>query len=333
MTKTSPRFRYPLGLLAALALFLIVPLSACTGDDDGVEIHTQTPEGSAPTLEPGATEDPEATPTPDDPGDRVRGMSCEERVPLREQLEADVASAMEGYNGDWGFVLYDLGCEDMATVHGDYLQYTASSNKIISAIAAVRAVQAGDVAVEQIEPHLIEVFTWSSDADANALETFVTPADLDAVLVDSGTSPASYVDGAWNYTFLTAPDMARIWAALVRGELLNQEWTAYLLEKTTLVDVPEPYVTWPSGTFELEGFEYGQKAGYWVSDGIPYHLVGAGFLLDLQDADQSFIPVAIMKSNNEDLYDPQRRRIWPLVVKYVATVTDTPLPSDEAIGP
>ena len=57
-----------------------------------------------------------------------------------------------------------------------------------------------------------------------------------------------------------------------------------------------------------------------MSDGTPYHFVGAGFLRDVEDAGKSFIPVVFMRANDPELFDPQRREVWPLVVAHVEAV-------------
>lgn len=259
-------------------------------------------------------------------------MACAEREAVYGELETAVAAAMEGYNGEWGFAFHDLQCELMATVQGDHLQYSASSGKIVSAIASIRAVERGDVEIAEVEPHIDEVFSWSSDHDAHMLETFVEDGALAEVLADAGVTEPSYTEGAWNYTFLTPVDMARIWTALVRGELLNEEWTQYLLDKTGLAEIPDGLETFPDARFDLEGFQWGQKAGYYVADGIPYFLVGAGFLVE-EDGPEAFIPVVMMRTENAEFLDPQRREVWPLVVDAVVEVTGAPPPADVGPGP
>ena len=57
------------------------------------------------------------------------------------QLEADIASAMQDFEGTWGFALYDLDCDTWAGVDADYFEYTASTGKLPFIIAGLRAVQ------------------------------------------------------------------------------------------------------------------------------------------------------------------------------------------------
>ncbi len=324
----------PAGFVAVFLLAVALTALAC-GDinDDGAEVRTPTPP-PAETERPGDDHEPtppppEPTPTPE-PG--VTGLSCDEREPHRSLLVNDVNEALQGYNGDWGFALYDLNCDHMTAINGDYIQYTASTSKIITIIAVMRAVEAGDVDLEAVEPHIDEVFEWSSDHDANVLEEFIDPADLDAVLADAGVSSQAYIDGSWNQAHMTAPDMARIWAGIIRGELLTEESARYLMDKTGLAEIPDGLETFPDARFEMDGFQYGQKAGYYVIDGIPYFMVGAGFLAE-DDGPETFIPVFILRTENPEFLDPQRREVWPLVVEHVAEVTGTEMPADPGPGP
>ena len=339
MRGETRRWAQRSGYFGLALAFVALLLVSCGGDDTPAGIRTVEPGGTEQPATPGGDATPtpaEPTPTPTpDPAGAFHGLECDEREPLRQQLAADVEAALEGYNGDWGFALYDLRCDAMATANADHVQYAASSSKILSAIAVLRGVEAGDIALEAVEPHLHEVFTWSSDADANALETFLEPGALLAVMEDAGVSEASHMEAgieAWNYTFMTAPDMARVWAALVRGELLGEEMTAYLLEKTTLADIPEGLETFPGGDFDWPGFDYGQKAGYYVIDGVPLHWVGAGWI-DEAGTPEQFIPVILLWSMNPEFLDPQRRDVWPLIIEHIAEVTGAEMPPEVGPGP
>lgn len=293
--------------------------TACMAGDDDEPVRTLAP---LPTLAPTAT--PTAVPTTE-PTPLDEAAVCEQREDANASLAAAVEAAMTDYPGTWGFALYDLECETMITANPDYLQYPASASKIIPAIAVLRAVENGVTSLAEVEPYLDQVMTWSSDFHADLLETYLTPEDLSAILTDSGTSEAAYVRETWHYTYMTTSDMALIWAALVRGELLSPELTELLMAKATLAEVPPEYETWPSPPIaDLAGFDYGQKAGYWVGDGVPYHFVGAGFLRDIENPSNSFIPVVFMRADNPDLYDPQRRAIWPLVMNHIRAVRDIP---------
>lgn len=301
--------------------------AGCTQGDDDAPTPTLAP---LPTLTPTAT----ATATPTAvPVVVNEDAICAARADANASLADSVEGAMEGYAGTWGFALYDLECDVMVAAKPEYQQYPASASKIVTVIAALRAVEYGNVTLEAIEPLLDQVMTHSSDVDADALETYLTPEDLSAVLTDAGVSEGAYIRETWHYTYMTPSDMARIWAAIVRGTMVNEAHTALLLEKASMAQVPPEYETWPSPPLALDGFDYGQKAGYWVSDGLPYHFVGAGFLRDVADPTHSFIPVMFIRSDNPDLMDEQRRRIWPMVVEHIAAVRGIAAATPVAVAP
>lgn len=304
---------------------LMLLAAGCAGGDD---------DGTSPTLAPLPTLTPTTTATATAvPSAFSEDEGCATRTDANASLAASVEAVMEGYAGTWGFALYDLECELVVTANPDYQQYPASASKIITVVAALRAVEYGWLTLEEIEPLVDQVMTHSSDVDADALETYLTPEDLSAVLTDAGVSEGAYIRETWHYTYMTPSDMARIWAGIVRGTLLNEAHTALLLEKASMAQVPPEYETWPSPPVLLDGFGYGQKAGYWVSDGLPYHFVGAGFLRDVADPKRSFIPVVFIRSDNPDLMDQQRRLIWPLVVEHVAAVRGIAVPTPVAAAP
>ncbi|MDZ7727438.1 MAG: serine hydrolase [Dehalococcoidia bacterium] len=285
---------------------------ACSDRDDADGLdETPTlvplPTVTATPTEP-ATATPEPTPSPT-PDDSSVSIPCAERGPLEDELAADIEAAMEGYDGTWGFALRDLGCDRQVAINPEYSQYPASASKILTLIAVMRAVDAGEVDLEQVEPLMETVIRQSLDHETDLLEDFIEPQALGQVMEDAGASDASYNEGAWRYTFMTAPDMARVWAALVEGELLSEDSTEYLVDLATTAEIPEDSQTFPSpADFEKEGFQFGQKAGYYVFDGVPYDLVGAGYLLHEEDPNLRFVPVLLIHSNREDLSDQQRRQ-------------------------
>lgn len=315
--------------MAVSAIVLAWPVTACgQGDDDVVATLAPLPT-LPPTATPTATATAAAATTPAD-----GALACDQRGDANASLTAAVEATMAGYKGTWGFALYDLECDTMVTVNPDYLQYPASASKIITVIATLRAVEEGRIDLAEVEPVMDQVLTWSSDYHADLLETYLTPEDLSAVLTDAGTSEAAYIRETWHYTYMTPADMARVWAALVQGRLLNDELTALLLEKASKADIPPEYETWPSPlATEITGFDFGQKAGYWVSDGVPYHFVGAGYLRDTVDPGRSFIPVVFLRAEDPDLLDSQRRSVWPLVLEHIATVRDLPELMPLAVAP
>ncbi len=81
-------------------------------------------------------------------------------------------------------------------------------------------------------------------------------------------------------------------------------------------EVPESYETFWSH-FDIPGLQFGQKGGYLVFRGTPYHLVGSGFLPPLDGSSQGFAATMVLTTGNSDLWDPQRRLVFPLGLDFV----------------
>lgn len=293
--------------LAAAAFFAanVVSESALSSPDP-----TPTP---LPTLTPTPTPTvaPEATPT----ADAVASPTCDERMALADQLAADVTTAMEGYDGTWAFAIYDPKCAHLAETDPEYTQYSASAGKIVSIIGALRAVEDGRAQLSDIENSLEQVLTHSWDNEADYLETFTGQPDYDDILEIAGTETARF-SGSWHSANMGPADMARIWEALISGRLLNPEHTELIMTLAAGAIIPDEYRTFPDGSFSPAGFRYGQKAGYYVSDGVPYYLVGAGYILH-EVTGEAFFPAWMAVAENENLLDPQRRLVFPMVFDYV----------------
>jgi hypothetical protein len=54
-----------------------------------------------------------------------------------------------------------------------------------------------------------------------------------------------------------------------------------------------------------------------VSDGVPYFLLGAGFLRPSNGEHAGVVMVLMARTTNPDLGDPQRRAVFPLLFEYV----------------
>ncbi len=304
--------RSVLACFSAAAILLL--FTACSGSDDGsrsaVFVSTPPPTDTPlPTPEPTLTPSPVPTPDP---------LGCADRITLASQMAGEVEESLRGYDADWGFAFIDVSCVSVTALHPGYAQYAASAGKIISVIAVLRAVERGDIPLEAITDDLTLITTLSLDDASDDIETYLQPGDLNAVLEDAGTTTARITE-TWRHTNISATDMARIWAALVEGRLLGPEMTAYLLELVQHADIPSGFDTFPGMQFKLADFEWGQKAGYYVSDGVPYFFVGAGYLHYLP-TDEYFIPVLVVKTEIEDLLDPQRYSVFPIVIDYVQRI-------------
>ncbi|HMO55472.1 MAG TPA: hypothetical protein PJ994_13275, partial [Tepidiformaceae bacterium] len=251
---------------------------------------TPSPEPT-PILEASIAAETTATATPE-----PLPLTCDERNALAEALVRDVEFAMEGYEGTWGFALYDQHCDHWVESDPRYTQYSASAGKIVSVIAVLRKVQSGEVPMADIAAPLEAVLTHSWDNDADYLESFTTQPDYDEVLNIAGGETARF-SGAWRDANMAPADMAKIWAALVSGEYLNAEYTDLVMSLAGGSIIPEEYRTFPDGSFDPPHFRYGQKAGYYVSDGVPYFFVGAGFLLH-EPTGQAFFPAFMSVGDN-----------------------------------
>ncbi len=289
------------------------PVARASVEATGTPLPVRTRRPRTATASPSPTDTPTPEPTPVRP-------SCEQGVEERrqhyEEAKAEIEQAMAGYNGTWALGVIDLDCDLEFTINPEYVQYTASAGKIVPVIAALRRVQAGDLEFQEIEGHLDEILHHSNDYDADAVNEMVTPAQIQEVLSLAGVSDLTDFEQSWRYAFMPAIDLARVWEALMRGDLLNRKWTAYLLRLAAEVDLPPEYATFP-GRLEREGYEYGQKAGYYVSDGIPYFMLGAGYLRPKDGSSRGFAMIFMMKTMNPDLFDPQRRSVFPILEKYL----------------
>lgn len=259
----------------------------------------------SPTPQPTATPT-EVVSTPE---------TCEQRVTMADALAANIVTAMDGYDGTWAFAMYDPRCGHMAETDPDYTQYSASAGKIVSIIAALRAVENGSLEAWEIADPIEAVLTNSWDNEADYLDTLVTQEDFDAVLEIAGTESSRFVD-TWRRANMSPADMARVWAALLAGDYLSETNTNLVVNLAAGAIIPEEYRTFPDGSFSTAGLLYGQKAGYYVSDGIPYFFVGAGYIVH-EASGEAFFPAFMSVTENEELFDPQRRLVFPMVVDFV----------------
>lgn len=240
------------------------------------------------------------------------------------ELEADIHAAMDGYEGTWSAALIDLGCETELHVNPDYTQYVASSSKIVVVIAVLRAIEQERITFEDVSEMIDEVMWHSADWAADALNDLLEPEEILEVLDHSGVSAQTSFPYHWRAAIMPALDLARVWAALLDGRLLDPDYTRYLLEQASRADIPAGLETFPLAG-EVEGYAYGQKAGYYVSDGVPFFLVGAGYVRAEGSGHPGFAVVWIGRTTNGDLLDPQRRAVFPLMLDYIdASLADSP---------
>ncbi len=283
---------------------------------------TSTPSATPPPApEPSPTARPTPTPTPTPPPTptpdprTARCTGLEERgVVLREAVE----ETMDGLTGGWGLALVDLDCEATIVVQPEHGQYPASAGKIVIMITALRAVQEGLLEFEAIQPHVEVVLAQSLDWASDLVNELVTSEQIADVLERAGVSDASEFEHSWRYAHMTAPDMARVWVSLVRGEQLDVERTAYLLDLATRPDLGDDFWPFPPD-FGVEGYTYGQKAGYWTSPFPTGYRVSAGYARPGDGSSEGYVFAFLIRVRGGDWATDWRRPVFPLVRDFMVT--------------
>ena len=274
---------------------------------------TATPTPSpTPTATPTPSPTPTATPTPDPRLARCAGL--EERGTV---LQGAVEEEMAGYTGGWGLALIDLDCDEAILVNPDHSQYPASAGKIVIVITALRAVQDALLEFEgEVQEDIEVILSKSLDANSDRLNDKVTTEQIAAVLERAGTSEASELEHSWRYAHLTPLDLARVWVSLVRGEQLNEELTAYLLDLATRPELGDAFWPFPRD-FGVEGYVYGQKAGYWTS-GVPVgYRVSAGYARPEDGSSEGYVFAFLIRAVWQDLRGYWQRPVFPLVRDFI----------------
>ncbi len=276
--------------------------------------RTPTPApATTPTPTPTPTPAPTPAPTPDPLEVRCAGLD-ERGAALSEAVE----KVMAGMTGGWGLALIDLDCDASIVVRPEHGQYPASAGKIVIMITALRAAQEGLLDLEEIRPHVEIVLAQSLDSHADLVNDLVTSEQIAAVLERAAVSEASEFEHSWRYAHMTALDMARVWASLVRGEQLDGGLTAYLLELATRPILGEAFWPFPPG-FGVEGYTYGQKAGYWTSPLPTGYRVSAGYARPEDGSAEGYIFAFLIRVRGGDWATEWRRPIFPLVRDFLVT--------------
>ena len=292
-----------------------------------------TPAATAsPTPTPTSTTTPSPTPapppTPDPPTSDPRLARCEGLQERGAVLGEAVEEAMDGYVGGWGLALVDLDCDDAILVNPGHGQYPASAGKIVIVITALRAVQDGELPFEgEVQEDVETIMAQSLDAHSDRLNDKLTSEQIAHVLERAGASEASRYEHSWRYAHLTPLDLARVWTSLVRGEQLDEEWTAYLLDLATRPELG-PYF-WPfPPEWGVEGYEYGQKAGYWTSPRPIGYRVSAGFARPADASSEGYVFAFLIRAVAQDLAGWWQRPVFPLVRDFIVGEMEDPT-SDE----
>ncbi len=299
-------------------------------------VPTPTTPPATPSPSPTATPSPAPTATPPpsrtpvargaDPG-RVETPESGESREGRPERCASVAGrgaalieavedAMTEYQGVWGLALIDLDCDSAIIVRPQHSQYPASAGKIVILTAALRAVQESLLDFAAIEENVELVLHYSLDKSTDEIAELVTPEQVGAVMTQAGVSWYSSLEWSWRHAWFRPHDLALVWASILRGEQLDEAWTAHLLQLASEVVLPQGMETFPAD-FGAEGFQYGQKAGYWTPEDDTDHFVGAGYVFPEDRISAGFTFAFLLESWEEEVEEPKRRAVFPLVRDFV----------------
>ena len=265
--------------------------------------------------------------SPEAPG-RVPGgpgaERCDDFAGRGEELKRVVSEEMDGFDGDWGFALIDIECRMEISVHAEHSQYPASAGKIVIVIAALRGV--GDGSIES-EPELFQdvedILISSLGTPADRLAEQLSPEQISEVQVLAGVSNRSQLTETWRNAYFTPIDLARVWASLLRGELLDSEFTALVLDLAENARLPDEDGFWPfPAEFGSEGIQYGQKAGFWESDEPVRYRVSAGFVRSRDRPQRAFAFAFMARVNAEGLEGNWRRPVFAIVRSFVESEID-----------
>lgn len=269
---------------------------------------------STPTTTPTATATVAATAPTTEDGRPARCATVADRA---AGLIVAVEEAMEDYEGVWGLALIDLDCDSPVIVRPQHSQYPASAGKIVILVAALRAVQDGLLEFAAIEEHVRLVLHHSLDKNTDEIAMLITPEQVDEVMARAGVSwRSSIIEGLWRRAWFAPHDLALVWASIMRGEQLNEEWTDYLLQLASEAILPDGLETFPSD-FGVEGYRYGQKAGYYAPEDDTKFFVSAGYIQPEDGAGEGFAFAFLLETWEEDMYEPKRRSVFPLVRDFV----------------
>ncbi len=226
---------------------------------------------------------------------------------------------MTDYEGIWGLALIDLDCGSSVVVRPQHAQYPASAGKIVILTASLRAVQEGLLEFELIEENVELVLHHSLDKQTDEIAELLTPEQVGDVMARAGVSARWFPEWQWRWALFTPHELALFWASIVRGEQLDERWTAHLLQLASEVVLPEGKEAFPQ-EFGVEGYRYGQKAGYWTPEEEEEEadiFVSAGYVVPEDGSSMGFTFAFLLETWEEDILEPKRRAVFPLVRDFV----------------
>ena len=167
-----------------------------------------------------------------------------------------------------------------------------------------------------MRPHIEIVLDRSIDLNADAINARVTPEQVAAVLARARVSDASRLRHSWRLAHFTPPDLARVWVSLVRGRQLDAERTAWLLGLARDNGLPDGFWPFPPA-FGADGYEYGQKAGYWTSPYPIGYRVSAGFARPADGSSEGYVFAFLAAAAPADLSGGWRRPVFAPVRDFI----------------
>jgi len=238
--------------VAALALAAVLSLSAlgCALGSASPD-PTATPPATA-TAVPTATSTPSPTPRPDP---LVLGNVSPPLVELQRRLEQEIASYAQRVGGSFAVVVTDLQTGETVHVNGnDTDRIPGCTMNFFVLLSVAQDLQTGRYPESDVGRFIAQT-VWASDPGTGHYLLRVTGggnsyAGLwkvnDLLWNKLGLASAVYdhppandvytlVPGQWQENRISPLDFNRALAMLYRGELLNPEWTAYLIDKMSRV--------------------------------------------------------------------------------------------------
>ncbi len=233
---------------------------------------------------------------------------------------------MDGMSG-WGLTLVDLDCETAIDVRPGHAQYPASAGKIVIVTTILRAVEDGLLEFGDVRADVEIVMAHSLDKNSDDLNDLLTPEQIAATLERAGVSDEAAFEHSWRWARLSAPDMARIWVSLVRGEQLGAERTAWLLDLATRPVFGGLFWPFPA-EFGVDGYVYGQKAGYWTSPAPIGYRVSAGYARPAGGSGAGYVFAFLIRVADDDWAGDWRRPVFPIVRDFMVTEMEAGAPVD-----
>ncbi len=306
------------------------PTAAATPTSPPTTTASPTPSPS-PTTTPTATATQTATPTATAASTATasaatstettngRPSRCTTVAGRAALLIDEIEAAMLDYEGVWGLALIDLDCGSSILLRPQHAQYPASAGKVVILTAGLRAVQDGLLEFELIEEQVELVLHHSLDKQTDEIADLITPEQVGEVMARAGVSARWYPEWRWRWARFTPHELALFWASIVRGEQLDERWTDHLLQLASEVVLPEGKEAFPAD-FGVEGYQYGQKAGYWTpeeDEEEPDIFVSAGYVMPEDGSSMGFTFAFLLETWEEDILEPKRRAVFPLVRDFV----------------